>query len=96
MAERKKNPKAEAAMEIAEKFKDAERHLMLSRAKLMEAEDLLQAQGGCVQTCVDIRDGTVESSSQISAQQSHWHNIAYDRGYYETVEVARKLSKSNM
>lgn len=101
MSERKKNKEAEAAMEIADKFKEIEALATLIRSKLWQVEEMLREEN-VSDPCLDptltlgLHGCATLASRQSARKQSIWHNIAFDRGYFETVEGPRKMSKTEI
>lgn len=97
MAERKKNKKAEAAMDIADKFKEIEALATLIRAKVWQVQALMEAEEPNENTrTLGLLGASRFSSSSAATSQAIWHNIAFGRGYFETVEGPRKMSKTEI
>lgn len=97
MAERKKNPKAEAAMAIADKYKEIVTLSDLMRAKLWNIDEMGKAEPALLDKPLTygLRSAAHLVSRHASHRQAYWHNVAFGRGYFETVEGPKKLSKFN-
>lgn len=98
MAERKKNPKAENAMALANKYKEILALADLMRAKLWEIAELEKTERSIENRPVVLGMPMLVllAARKTARAQAEWHNIAFGRGYFDVVVGPRKLSKSDV
>lgn len=94
-----KNAKAASAMRISEGYARVIRLRQDIEVELRKIEAQVKAEGVpdiSSEGVKELRLAHAESfRREITDGQATWHNIAYDRGYYETEAKPRKLSKSD-
>lgn len=98
MAQRKENKKAEAAMDIANRFKEIVSLSTLITTKLREIDAIINqpAQDSSSVITATVRTDILFFTSDIVQLQSAWHNKAFDLGYFETVDGPKKMSKTEI
>lgn len=89
--------KAKSAMDISEKYKEITRLRQTVEVKLRELEEMVKAEGHPDFESSDVlklRLAHAEAlRSEISNGEAQWHNVAFSRGYFDTVAAPKKLSK---
>ncbi len=90
---------ANKAMEISSKFKEITHLRQIIEARFREIEEMVASENHPdfdSREILDLRLTHAESlRSEISKGESQWHNVAFDRGYFDTESGPRKLSKSD-
>lgn len=91
--------KATNAMKIAERYARIVRMRQDIDVEFRKIEAQVKAEGHPDISSEDVnslrRAHNESHHREIIDGQATWHNIAYDRGYYETEAKPRKLSKSD-
>lgn len=94
-----KNAKAQNAMSISERYARIVRMRQDIEVEFRKIEAAVKAENLPEITAEDVtalrRAHNEALHREIIDGQATWHNIAFDRGYYETDLKPRKLSKSD-
>lgn len=94
-----KNAKANNAMAISAKFEEITRLRQMIEVQFREIQAMVASENHPdfdSNEILDLRLTHAESlRSEISKGESRWHNVAFDRGYYDIEAGPRKLSKSD-
>lgn len=94
-----KRAKAQSAMDISLAYADVLRLKQIETAMLHRIEKMVESENHPDFDSAKVRElrlAVSESDRQdIAIENARWHNVAYDRGYFETEAQPRKLSKSN-
>ena len=89
--------KAQSAMAISNAYKELLRIKQLAELQLRKIEELVKRENHPDFNSSDVLNMRFEDSNyqrrEIATLQSKWHNIAYERGYFDTPDKPRKLSK---
>lgn len=94
-----KNAKAQNAMSISERYARIVRMRQDIEVEFRKIEAAVKAENLPAIKAEDVnklrREHAETHHRDIIEGQATWHNIAFDRGYYETDLKPRKLSKSD-
>lgn len=94
-----KNAKAASAMKISEGYARVIRLRQDIEVELRKIEAQVKAEGVPDVSSEEVKALRLEHAEmlrrEISNGQATWHNIAFDRGYYDVEAKPRKLSKSD-
>lgn len=93
----KDKTKANKAMEISRGFKEITRLRQMIEIEFRKIEPKVAAEGHPDMPSEDVLSLRLAHSeslrSEISTHESKWHNIAYDRGFFDIEPKAKKMSK---
>lgn len=91
--------KANSAMNISEGFARIVRMRQDIDVEFRKLEAQVKAEGHPELTAEDVKNLRLAHNEALHREiidgQAKWHNVAYDRGYFETEAKPRKLSKSD-
>lgn len=91
--------KANSAMKISEGFARIVRMRQDIDVEFRKLEAQVKAEGHPELTAEDVKNLRLAHNEALHREiidgQAKWHNVAYDRGYFETEAKPRKLSKSD-
>lgn len=91
--------KANSAMSISDQYKLIVRLRQNIDVEFRKLEAMVKAEGHPDFPSEDVKDLRLAHNealhSEIINGQAKWHNVAFDRGYFDIDEGPRKLSKSD-